>query len=150
MRLHIKTDTDGIYELYKNHTHFHPGDSGIDLFIIEDHNIEPNKLDYKINLGISCEAFNDNTKEHTSYYLYPRSSISNTALRMSNSVGVIDSGYRGNIIAAVDNLSNEQVLITTGTRLFQICDPSLNPIKIELVNSLSDTSRGQGGFGSTN
>jgi len=88
-------------------------------------------------------------KSNCSYYLYPRSSISKTPLRMSNSTGIIDAGYRGNIIAKVDNNSNEEYKIEKGTRLFQICAPSLEEIELEVVDELSDTSRGCGGFGST-
>ena len=84
-----------------------------------------------------------------SYYLYPRSSISKTPLRMSNSVGIIDAGYRGEIIAKVDNLSNDDYKIEKGTRLFQICDASLEPIELRIVDKLSETTRGVGGFGST-
>ena len=69
---------------------------------------------------------------------------------MANSVGIIDAGYRGNIMVAVDNISDEVYVIEKGQRLFQICSPVLANITFELVNSLSETSRGEGGFGSTN
>ena len=72
-----------------------------------------------------------------------------TPLRLSNSVGIIDSGYRGNIIGIVDNLSDEDFIVEPGTRLFQICSPVLDSITFQIVNSLSDTSRGGGGLGST-
>ena len=88
-------------------------------------------------------------KINCSYYLYPRSSISKTPLRMSNSTGIIDAGYRGEIIATVDNLSSDDYTVKKGTRMFQICDASLDPIELEVVDTLSDTTRGDGGFGST-
>ena len=73
-----------------------------------------------------------------------------TPLRMSNSVGIIDSGYRGNLIGLVDNLSNEDYVVKSGTRLFQICSPTLNnPIKLEIVQELSETERNDSGIGST-
>ena len=71
-------------------------------------------------------------------------------LRMSNSVGIIDAGYRGNLMASVDNISDEPFLIEKGTRLFQICGPTLSRVTFELTDTLSETSRGEGGFGSTN
>ena len=83
------------------------------------------------------------------YYLYPRSSIYKTPLRLSNSVGIIDAGYRGNIMACVDNHGSEDYTIKKGTRLFQICSPDLKELKFKLSNTLSETSRGEGGFGST-
>lgn len=99
-------------------------------------------------------------KEHTcvnnalqirssSYYLYPRSSIHKTPLRLSNSVGIIDSGYRGNIIACVDNLSDQEFIINKGERLFQLCHPSLSPMTLNITNDLSSTVRGTAGLGST-
>ena len=72
-----------------------------------------------------------------------------TPLRLSNSVGIIDAGYRGNIMAIVDNLSSEDFVIEENTRLFQLCSPILGPISFEVVNNLSETSRGSGGLGST-
>ena len=103
-----------------------------------------------INLGIRCEAFADKNKErNVSYYLYPRSSISKTPLRMANSVGIIDAGYRGSLMAAIENVGEDNYTILAGQRLFQLCGPTLEPITFELVNTLSTTSRGQGGFGST-
>ena len=87
--------------------------------------------------------------KNTSYYLYPRSSIIKTPLRLSNSVGIIDAGYRGNIIACVDNIKNYEFKIEKGSRLFQICGPTLEPIEIRVINELSNSQRGSGGFGST-
>ena len=72
-----------------------------------------------------------------------------TPLRLSNSVGIIDSGYRGNIMGIVDNLDNKEYVIQENTRLFQLCSPNLSPITFELSDTLSETRRGQGGFGST-
>ena len=75
---------------------------------------------------------------------------SKTPLRLSNSVGIIDAGYRGEIKAVVDNIDRERdFVIRTGTRLLQLCSPNLSPITYEMANSLSDTNRGNDGFGST-
>jgi len=147
MDLFIKPDNDDIRNLYRNHTHYHEGDSGLDLFCPENITVLPGET-IAINYMIKCETKNENDRP-VSYYLYPRSSISRTPLRMSNSIGVIDAGYRGNIIAMVDNISAVEYNIQRGDRLFQICSPTLSPIKMSLVDSLSETSRGGGGFGST-
>jgi len=75
---------------------------------------------------------------------------SKTSLRLSNSVGIIDAGYRGTLKAIVDNIDKDNgVTIPKGTRLLQICSPTLQPITYEVVDSLSETSRGTGGLGST-
>ena len=151
MFLKIKCNSDEIKSFYLNHTSFHKGDSGFDLFIPEKHIIKPGELSHKIDLGISCEAhYTKNISDNISYYLYPRSSIVKTSLRLSNSVGIIDAGYRGNLLAFVDNLDQKNdVIIEKGTRLFQICSPNLTSIELKLVDELSDSSRGNDGFGST-
>jgi len=71
------------------------------------------------------------------------------SLMMANSVGIIDAGYRGNIMAKVRNMSQTETTINEGEKLFQICSPTLEPIKFQIVDKLSDSSRGAGGFGST-
>ena len=151
MHLKIKSDSDYIRSLYERHTSYHEGDSGLDLFVTERTVVPPKALSFKINTGISCEAFFDKSKKgNISYYLYPRSSMgAKTPLRLSNSVGIIDAGYRGNIIGIVDNLSDEEYVIEPNSRLFQLCSPTLAPITFQNVNSLSETSRGDGGLGST-
>ena len=85
------------------------------------------------------------------YYSYPRSSISKTPLMLANSVGIIDSGYRGEIIGAFRNLSSSNYTIEKHSRLLQICAPDLRPIHVELVDEpfFNTTERGSGGFGST-
>jgi dUTP pyrophosphatase len=87
------------------------------------------------------------------YYVYPRSSISKTPLMLANHVGIIDSGYRGNLMAAVRKLPSAQseYVVEKHTRLFQICHPSLCPIFVVLVpeSELNSSERGEGGFGST-
>jgi len=92
------------------------------------------------------------------YTMYPRSSLSKTPLRMANSVGVIDSGYRGPLLGAFDVLGNlntmglGELLVEEKQRLVQVCHPGLEPFRVVLVDRLDDlgiTSRGNGGFGST-
>ena len=85
------------------------------------------------------------------YFLYPRSSTgTKTPLRLSNSIGIIDAGYRGNYIAAFDNIRTESFKVERLQRLVQICPPNLTyPLRVELVEDLEQTIRGTGGFGST-
>jgi len=154
--MHLKIKVAGslydnhLSELYENHRHFHEGDAGLDLFMPRTFTIAAGSRGFMISLDISCEPFLNQDKEQSvSFYLYPRSSISNTPLRMSNSVGIIDAGYRGDLIVAVDNISDEDYEVKAGSRLFQICGPTLEPISYQLSDELSDTSRGSGGFGST-
>lgn len=98
--------------------------------------------------------------KYSGYYLYPRSSIVKTSMRLANSVGIIDSGYRGDIMAVVDknDTSNDWKTVLKRDckqydRLFQICAGDLQPFRVEIVESESElsgvTERGSGGFGST-
>ena len=79
----------------------------------------------------------------------PRSSISKTPLRQCNSVGLIDAGYRGEIMAAVDNIKQEPYRLEPGQRLFQLVAMDGSPISFELTDVLTETDRGESGFGST-
>jgi dUTP pyrophosphatase len=138
------------------------GDAGIDLFfpndvriprgesVLVDFEIQCEMLTWTKNSGYDLHVMTDLDKPfNCSYQLVPRSSIWRTPLRQSNSIGIIDAGYRGHIMVPVDNISNEDYIIKRGERLFQIVHPSLEPIKVELTDTLSETERGSGGFGST-
>ncbi|MEE9189639.1 MAG: dUTP diphosphatase [Candidatus Neomarinimicrobiota bacterium] len=143
LHLLIKPFSLEVKRLYENHTHFHDGDAGLDLFIIHEQTILPMETAF-IHLLISCE-----TVEKKPYLLLPRSSISKTPLRLANSIGLIDPGYRGEIIAAVDNIRNSPFSVHPGERLFQIISMTGASIHFKLVNELSESQRGSGGFGST-
>ena len=108
---------------------------------------------YKVDHGVSCAVYNKDGKP-LGYYMYPRSSISKTPLRVSNCVGIIDSGYRGNLIGKLDHIKPQEewkdYTVQPFSRLFQVCSPTLEPFsRIEIVETLDDTERGAGGFGST-
>lgn len=140
---------------YMNYKTKYDGDSGIDLVCPEIISIKEFTCEC-LNFKISCEMINLSTNELTSYYLYPRSSISSTPLIMANHVGIIDSGYRGNIMAKVKNIPNDGITnlernytIERNTRLFQICAPDLGKIMVKVIDNLSETSRDTNGFGST-
>ncbi len=87
------------------------------------------------------------------FKLYPRSSMgSKTPLRLSNQIGVIDSGYRGSLMACTDNISDKEYVINKHDRLLQIVSFTGEPMIVNIVNSVDElnyTKRGDGGFGST-
>lgn len=143
MELMIKPLNDIAKSYYRNHGHFHIGDAGLDLYALQDQVIKAGETS-KIKLGISCE-----TKDKKGYFLFPRSSISKTPLRMANSIGLIDGGYRGEIMAVCDNIKDYDYIISKGDRLFQIVSADLSPIEFKIIDKLSDSTRGDGGFGST-
>ena len=149
-------------------TNPHP-DSGFDLAVPSQTIIEPLDnilLDLHVKTAMvkidpdkaepTMMASNFATMPQTpsGFYMYPRSSLgTKTKLRLANSVGIIDSGYRGNLMASFDNIHpNQPHVADKGDRLVQICAPDLSPFIIELVENsdeLSSSTRGSGGFGST-
>ena len=143
MKLKIKPFNKDIHKMYENHNHFHQGDSGLDIYIIENQILNPGET-IRLKLGISCENL-----DAKSYFLMPRSSLSKTPLRLANSVGLIDAGYRGEIMAAVDNIKDFAYEVEIGQRLFQIVAMDGSAIHFELGDHLSETTRGADGFGST-
>ena len=143
MNLKIKPVNEVVRKMYENHNHFHQGDSGLDLYIIENQIINP-KETVRIKLGISIENL-----DGISYFLMPRSSISKTPLRLANAVGLIDAGYRGEIMAAVDNIKDISYKVEMGQRLFQIVAMDGSSIQFDISYRLSDSARDIGGFGST-
>ena len=129
-------------------------DAGFDLFC-------PIEMKYKCGkpskypLGIKCSAeMITSMKERIpcGFMMFPRSSISKTSLRLANGTGIIDSGYRGELMGAFDCFYGDYT-VEVGHRLLQIVAPGMIPIKVSIVDSeeeLSDiTERGEGGFGST-
>ena len=124
--------------------------SGFDLAVPSFHIINSGWASTKVDLQVKCRM--DDDANCVGFYTYPRSSISKTPLVLSNHVGIIDSGYRGNLIAMFRNLSGEYYQVEQYTRLIQVCHSSLKPFIVRLANSAEDlgnTSRGSGGFGST-
>jgi dUTP pyrophosphatase len=149
-QLNIKLSEENLelYNYYNTFSNHHNGDSGIDLFNISETIVEPFKVG-TINFNIMCEMINIETNTLTSYYLVPRSSISNTFFQMANSIGIIDAGYRGEIKAKIRNFNPEAPEILKVGKYFQIISPDLKPIKVNIVQELSTTTRDNGGFGST-
>ena len=82
--------------------------------------------------------------------IYARSGLAlKQGLRPANCVGVIDSDYRGPVIVALHNDSSETRLIEHGERIAQLIIQKYEAVVISVVDDLSDTERGEGGFGST-
>ncbi len=124
--------------------------AGFDLFFPQQVLFEKSSLKMA-SMQVKAEMISI-TKKYTSYYMYPRSSMSKTRLMLANHVGIIDSGYRGELIGAFKNISaTDDETVDKYSRLLQICSPSLEPFKVRLVDEseLSSSERGAGGFGST-
>lgn len=80
----------------------------------------------------------------------PRSGLSiKHGISLINCVGTVDEDYRGEVCVGVVNLSNEEYTIQPDERIAQMIIARVEQAKIEIVTELSDTARGEGGFGST-
>ena len=129
-------------------------DAGFDIFVPCDCVSRQEEVN-RINFGVKCAArmvCESGKKFVTGFYMYPRSSLSKTQLRLANSVGIIDSGYRGDLIGAFD-CYQDGFRVNKYDKLVQICAPGLVPIYARVVFDISElgdeTVRGEGGFGST-
>lgn len=121
------------------------GDSGMDLRSTDDIELQPKeKRLIPTGLYVAIPAGYE-------IQVRPRSGISwKTNLRVANSPGTIDSSYRGEIKVILENTSNSDMeIIKAGDRIAQIVLCEVPLIEWELVESLDETERGAGGFGST-
>jgi len=135
-------------------------DAGFDIACPTSKNIsppDPSDKPYFIDFKIRCAMFSgpDGLRTPLSFYVYPRSSLSKTPFRLANNTGIIDSGYRGDIGGFFDVRITEEYNLAVGTRLLQICAPTLEAFKVIVLDyqdfneRFSNTERGARGFGST-
>jgi len=123
----------------------HPGDAGFDLRSIEDVEVGPGER-AMVRTGLAV-AIPDG---HAGLVL-PRSGLaSKHGLTLANAPGLIDTGYRGEVICSVVNLDpNESVKIARGDRIAQLLVVEVPELRPGWVDELPPSSRGEGGFGST-
>ena len=126
-------------------TYAHDTDAAADLYAMENTVLEPKSLGNKIRTGVKIQL-----PEGWQALIIPRSSIgAKTALRLSNSVGLIDSGYRGELGVLYDNISDEAYTINAGDRIAQLLVMPSYRFQAKVVDILADSDRGEGGFGSS-
>lgn len=122
----------------------HEGDSGADLYSTIDYSLEP--LERKaIPTGLSAEV-----PQGFELQVRPKSGLAlNHGITVLNTPGTIDYGYRGEIKVILINLSSEPYHIKAGDKIAQLVLASVAYAEFQLVEQLSQTQRGSGGFGST-
>ena len=155
MELYIAPTSDAAVALYKSIADTYMAkpygerDAGLDACVAEEATVEAGATG-KLLLGVRAAAWDAEKKMFRAFWLLPRSSISKSPLRMANSVGLIDAGYRGQLMGAVDARSTHTCAV--GERYFQITAADLLPWSaIHVVSEIpgGPTLRGEGGFGST-
>ena len=126
-------------------TYAKDGDAGMDLVATSIISTTSTQITYGIGLALEIpEGFVG--------LIFPRSSVRKTRLMLSNCVGVIDSGYRGELQATFNKVNYDSVSendYKVGDRIAQIMIIPHPSIEFEEADELSDTERGDGGFGST-
>jgi len=135
-----KTHPDAVIPSYAK-----DGDAGMDLIATEIISETSNQITY--GTGLSLEI-----PEGFVGLIFPRSSVRKYDLALSNCVGVVDSGYRGEIQATFNKTNHHKIRVDdykVGERIMQLMIIPYPAIEFEEVNELSDTERGEGGFGST-
>jgi len=124
-------------------TYAHDTDAAADLYAMDEAVLLPHSLGNKIHTGIKIQL-----PEGWLALILPRSSMgTKTPLRLSNSVGLIDSGYRGELGVLYDNISDNTYTINAGDRIAQLLVMPSYRFQAKVVDILADSDRGETGFG---
>ena len=122
----------------------HPGDGGVDLYAREEAVLGPDER-VIVPTGIAVGI-----PEGYAGLVVPRSGLAaRFGVGVVNAPGLVDSGYRGEIKVILVNHGSEKVRIERGDRIAQLVVVPIGPADFVEVDELSDTSRGDGGLGST-
>jgi dUTP pyrophosphatase len=122
----------------------HPGDAGLDLFSVEKREIPPGESAL-IDTGIIIELPGD-----TEAQIRPRSGLAlNHQVTLLNTPGTIDHGYRGEIKVIMINHGKKAFMVEEGMKIAQMVIKPVLKVDVVRVEELSETERGEGGFGST-
>ena len=132
-----KLNKDVVLPSYANY-----GDAGLDLYSCEDKVLEPGER-YTFKLGFAAEF-----PENYVALVWDKSGLA-LNFGLTCLAGVIDHGYRGEYGIVMLNTSKKSYEIKKGDKIAQLLIQNINQAEIEEVNELSDSERGEGGFGST-
>ena len=118
---------------------------GMDIYLQQDITLDVG-ADNVINLGFAAEV-----PEGHIAMLLPRSSAGMKGIALRNTVGIIDADYRGEWIAHItlDSICDKPITYKRGERILQAVIVPFNKVEIELSDTLSQTGRGDTGFGGT-
>lgn len=126
-------------------TYAHETDAAADLYAPADQTIPAHSYGNMIKTGVKIQL-----PEGWLAMILPRSSMGvKTPLRLSNSIGLIDSGYRGELGVIYDNTSDNDYQVNAGDRIAQLLVMPSYRFKANVVDILADSDRGEGGFGAS-
>ena len=123
----------------------HPGDAGCDLFAAESARLEPGER-ASVGTGIAVEI-----PDGSAGLVLPRSGLAaKHGISVVNAPGLIDAGYRGEVRVLLLNTDKQEPFeIEPGDRIAQLVIVEIGDAQPEEADSLADSTRGEGGFGST-
>ena len=122
----------------------HKGDAGMDLFSVDEVILKPMERKL-IHTGIKIQL-----PENTEAQIRPRSGLAlKNGITVLNTPGTIDEGYRGEIGIILINLGSEEFKVEQGMKVAQMVIKPTLTLEVEEVIELTETTRGEGGFGST-
>ena len=119
------------------------GDAGIDLSVTEDYVLEPGEQ-RMFGTGLSFAI-----PEGFAGMVVPRSGLGSQGLAIANTMGIIDSNYRGEVKLQLVNKGDEPLMLFAGNRVVQMLIVAVAQCEMVKVETLSDTERGTRGFGSS-
>ncbi|MDQ3877655.1 MAG: dUTP diphosphatase [Actinomycetota bacterium] len=123
----------------------HPGDAGLDLVSAVDVELKPGERT-KVPTGLAIAL----PEGYAGFVLARSGRALREGLALPNAPGLIDSGYRGEIQVVVVNLdTTDPIYIRRGEKIAQLVVQKVESVRLEVVDSLPDSPRGVGGFGST-
>ncbi len=133
-----------IHEDAKIPAYAHEGDSGMDLYSVEETILQPGETKLvKTGLQIAVpKGFEAQVR--------PKSGLAaKFGITVLNTPGTVDSGYRGEVMVILVNHGKEEYKVEKGKKIAQMVIAKVEEAKIEVVEDLEDTTRKDGGFGST-
>ena len=153
----ILPHSESVRDIYEQHFEqmFEAGltyspDCGFDIYFYETTYVPSGVYGLMVPTGISCEIIYHYTPQSLHYTMATGSRIAKTPIRMALTQGIIERDYRGEIIVPIDNLTDDDFEIESGSSYFRILPPVINGrIYPRIVDELTETDRGSSGFGST-
>ncbi|MEG1003399.1 dUTP diphosphatase [Clostridium sp.] len=139
-----KLNVEKINDNAKLPNYAHEGDAGLDLYSVEEVTINPGETAL-IHTGIKIEL-----PKNTEAQVRPRSGLAlKHGITVLNTPGTIDEGYRGELLIILINHGKNPFVVEDGMKIAQMVVKPVFRVDVFEVSSLSDSERGEGGFGSS-
>ncbi len=140
----MKLKIERVHEHAKLPNYAHATDSGLDLYSVENVILQPGERRL-VGTGLRIQL-----PPNTEAQVRPKSGLAlKKGITLLNTPGTVDEGYRGEVGVILINLSEEAYEVEVGKKIAQMVIMPVLKVEVEEVESLEDSDRGEGGFGST-